>query len=105
MPSPVAFSLASSPLSSAVTDPIEYYNLKSDDTERLGIYQTVDAEDMSVKVLSALVNLLPRDGGQNICQDILSCGSNGELRMLANHVTSAVLVPSKLNPSDYSVLR
>ena len=96
MPSPVTFNPGSSPLSSALTDPTDYYNLKSDAIKRLEIYQPVDAKDISVKILSAFVNHLPRDGAQNICEDILDCGSNEELRMLASHVTSAVLVPSKL---------
>lgn len=50
--------------------------------------------DHTVTLLSAFIECLPKNGVVNIAQDILNSNNEG-LRMLAQHLLTAVLIPSK----------
>ena len=105
MPSPIKLSPESSSLSSALTNPAVHIEMLSDVNKKLASYQPLDTDDNSVVILKAFVQHLPRDGMRNICDDILSRSSDEELRELATHLITAVLVPSMhlLNPLFYNI--
>lgn len=94
MHSPVNLSLESSSPSSALTNPTVYIEMLSDVNKKLASYQPLSTSDNSVVVLKAFTQYLPRDGMRNICDDILDCSSDEELRILATHLMTALLVPS-----------
>jgi hypothetical protein len=61
---------------------------------KLASYQPRE-NDQTVAVLEAFMQCLPRHGVRNICADILASTSDEELRRLATHLVTAVLVPSE----------
>jgi UDP-N-acetylmuramate-alanine ligase len=67
---------------------------------KLASYQP-HANDKTVAVLEAFVQCLPRHGARNICADILASNSDEELRRLATHLVTAVLVPSECSALLY----
>jgi hypothetical protein len=94
MPSPVNLLPESSSPSSALTNPTVYIEMLSDVNKKLASYQPLSTSDNSVVVLKAFTQYLPRDGMRNIYDDILDCSSDEELRILATHLMTALLVPS-----------
>src|SRR6266700_935585 len=100
MPSPVNLSPESSTLSSALTNPTVHIEKLGDVNKRLDSYQPLSTSDNSVDVLKAFTQHLPRDGMQNLFDDILDCSSDERLRALATNLMGALLVPSMyfLNP-------
>jgi len=51
--------------------------------------------DHTVTLLSAFMECLPKDGVANIAEDILNSNDDEGLRALAQHLLTAVLIPSK----------
>lgn len=66
--------------------------MESNVRTKLASYQLMDT---IVTILENFVKYLPHDGAQNIVDDILNCDSDEKLRSLANHLLTAVLVPSE----------
>ncbi|KAF8470753.1 hypothetical protein BDZ91DRAFT_549653 [Kalaharituber pfeilii] len=62
---------------------------------RLGMYQPITTPDNTIPILKSLVRFLPRDGVYNVCNDILGCSSDEQLRTLAHHFLTALLAPFK----------
>ena len=86
-----------SSLSSAPTDVTAYVSKLHDARGRLESYTATRAEDYTIKLLSAFLECLPMDGVMHIAEDILNTGSSNNdagLRALAEHLLTAVLVPS-----------
>lgn len=90
---------ASSSLSSFRTDITDHEELESSIRAKLASYQPEDANDPFITILKSFFECLPRDGALNLSDDIIGCGSDKELRSLANTLLTAVLVPS-----EYSLL-
>ena len=74
-----------------------YCDLLSNVQTRLDTYQSKarDVQDNTIPILRSLVKFLPRDGIYNVCEDILSCGSDEELHTLARHFLTAPLASCK----------
>lgn len=87
--------LPASSLSSLPTTLTAHEELESNIEAKLASYQPTGGTDPTITILKAFVLYLPQDGARNISQDILDCNSNSELRSLANHLLTAVLVPSE----------
>lgn len=95
MPIPATFSPESSSLSSVPTSLTAHEEMESNVRKKLASYQQTGINDPVVTILENFVQYLPRDGTQNISNDILDCDSDEKLRKLANHLLTAVLVPSE----------
>ncbi|KAL0640252.1 hypothetical protein Q9L58_000530 [Maublancomyces gigas] len=72
-----------------------YEQMETDVRAKLGGYELTGARDSTVSILENFVRCLPRDGARNICKDIIGCNCDEELRHLADHLLTAVLVPMK----------
>ena len=83
-----------SSLSSVPTNITAYGSMLMNVGARLDSYQAT-SDDRTVAILKACVEFLPRDGKCNLCDDILDCETDQEVRQLARHLTSALLVPCK----------
>ena len=98
MPPPGTSDTESS-LSSAPTDVTAYVSKLHDVRGRLQSYTATGVEDYTIKLLSAFLECLPKDGVMNIAEDILDTGSSNNdagLRALAQHLLTAILVPSMI---------
>ncbi|KAA8905569.1 hypothetical protein FN846DRAFT_744516 [Sphaerosporella brunnea] len=62
---------------------------------KLASYRPHASDDKTRTILDAFVRYLPEDGARNVSDDILSCDSDSEMRQLASHLLTAVLVPMK----------
>jgi len=94
-PLPATFSPESSSLSSAPTNLTAHEDMVQRVNSVLEGYEPGGPRDHTVTILEALVKHLPRDGARDVSDDILGCGSDEELRQLASHLLTAVLVPMK----------
>ena len=54
------------------------------------------ASDLTSKILFAFLDHLPPDGLYNVCEDIIQ--ARDDLRELADHYVSNILVPSMFSP-------
>ena len=66
--------------------------------ERLLQYQPIGVHDKTLPILDTFRKYLPLDGRGNICNDVLQCVSDEELRALSQNLLTAILIPSE--PSD-----
>jgi len=98
MAAPGPVSRESSSLSSVPTDASAYKQMHDDADTRLSSYEPSNTDDNSVAILKAFIKYLPREGRQNICKDVIRCGSNGEIEELAHNLTTALLIPSIYPP-------
>ncbi len=94
-PPPPALSAASSSLSSAPSNVSAHHEMLQRVGARLQSYHPVDNHDTTVRMLRAFLEELPSDGQKNISDDILQSDSDETLKMLADNLFSAVLVPSE----------
>jgi hypothetical protein len=63
---------------------------------KLGMYQPQNMADNTAKILSAFLDHLPDEGKLDIAKVIHLCDEQ-KLRSLSLHLTTAILLPSKIN--------
>ena len=91
----VASSETESSLSSIPSNMTEYDQMLHDVQVRLQGYTSTGEDDHTVKLLSAFIECLPKDGVVNIAEDILNLSNDEGLCALAQHLFDAVLMPSR----------
>jgi hypothetical protein len=58
------------------------------------------ASDLTSKILFAFLDHLPPDGLRNVCEDIIQARNDPkDLRELADHYVSNILLPSMFSPA------
>jgi hypothetical protein len=81
----------SSPLESVGTYSEQYARFLVEDYKKNEL-----AADPTSKILFAFLDYLPQDGLRNICDDIIE--ARDDLRGLADHYVSNILIPSMFPP-------
>ncbi|EGD94587.1 hypothetical protein TESG_02097 [Trichophyton tonsurans CBS 112818] len=61
--------------------------------ERFEKYVPINAQDDVVRLLTAFIDHLPKDGSVRLMQDIIALDGDSKLRQLRNHLVDAVLKP------------
>ncbi|KAF8462755.1 hypothetical protein BDZ91DRAFT_765047 [Kalaharituber pfeilii] len=92
-----------SSLSSGPSNFTAHGQLQCEVETRLGMYQPITTPDNTIPILKNLVRFLPRDGVYNVCDDILGCSSDEQLRNLAHHFLTALLAPFKTRKKTPSI--
>jgi hypothetical protein len=81
----------SSPLESISTFSSQYARILVEDYAKNEL-----VSDLTSKILFAFLDHLPPDGLCNVCEDIIQ--ARNDLRELADHYVSNILVPSMFSP-------
>lgn len=84
----------SSPLSSALSDPIRVYHSSLAAT-RLSSYHSTSSNDLTVSILQASVDFLPPEESHHLLEDITQCQTDLQLNQLANSIHTELLLPRK----------
>lgn len=63
--------------------------------ERFEKYVPINAQDDVVRLLTAFMDHLPKDGSVRLMQDIIALDGDSKLRQLRNHLVDALLKPSE----------
>lgn len=94
-PYPFPASVASTDLSSALTDPDSWFEHKAGALSILQLYSAQNEEDDTVKILKAFLAKLPKRGQLALAGDIyLGQDQPAKLRHLRNFLVDSILKPS-----------
>jgi hypothetical protein len=76
------------------TDASAYKRAPEDAVRRVSEYKLSNKNDKTVDILKAFIEHLPREGAQNVSEDVLQCGSDEEIEKLARNLVTGLLMPS-----------